>query len=111
MQTGFPTLFEQGTTTERPDQPGKTCEKLRRLDLHSSMRKSILPFCRLKYGDIWEDPVRGHKVGVLDASKKDDVFRIVEAASAQAIINDPPYNIAVGNANTENLFRVSLAEI
>lgn len=52
---------------------GKTTEELKRLDLHGELQKKILPLCRLKYGEIWKDPVKGHKVGVLDGTKIEDV--------------------------------------
>ncbi len=89
---------------------GTTTEKLQRLDLHSELREKILPFCRLQYGEVWEDPVRGHRVGVLDATKFEDVKQIMEDKKATLVINDPPYNVAVGNANTSNLFKISLDE-
>ena len=43
-------------------------EPLLRLDSDIEIRKDLLPHCRLRPGDIWKDPVRGHKVGVLDAT-------------------------------------------
>ena len=101
-------LFPELNRVEKDKNKGRTSEKLQRLDLHGQLRKEILPLCRLKYGDIWEDPVRGHKVGVLDATKIEDVKKIVGDEKAPLIINDPPYNVAVGNANTENLFKISL---
>ncbi len=108
MDSGTPGLFDRGLIPEVPSKTGKTSEKLRRLDLRGDLRKRILPFCRLKYGDVWEDPVKGHRVGVLDASKLEDVTNITDRESVQVVINDPPYNIAVGNANTENLFQIDL---
>jgi len=89
---------------------GMTTEKLKRLDLHGELRQKILPLCRLQYGEIWEDPVKGHRVGVLDATKIEDVNKIMGSNKAKLLINDPPYNIAVGNANTNNLFKINLDE-
>ncbi len=89
---------------------GQTRERLQRLDLHGELRKKLLPLCRLKYGEIWEDPIKGHKVGVLDATKLEDVKKIMGDKKARLIINDPPYNVAVGNANTKNLFKINLNE-
>lgn len=88
----------------------KSKEQLKRLDLHGKLKEKILPLCRLKYGEIWEDPVRGHKVGVLDATKIEDVKTIMRNEKAKLIINDPPYNVKVGNVNTENLFKKNLKE-
>jgi site-specific DNA-methyltransferase (adenine-specific) len=78
--------------------------------LHGELEKKILPLCRLKYGEIWEDHIRGPKVGVLDATKIEDVKRIVGNQKAKLIINDPPYNVAVGNVNTDNLLKIGLQE-
>jgi len=89
-------------------QKDSTKERLSRLDLNKKLREKILPFCRLKYGEIWEDPVKGHRVGVLDATKLEDVKKILGHEKAKLIVNDPPYNVAVGNANTNNLFKISL---
>ena len=80
-----------------------TSEKLGRLDLRTDLREKILPLCRLKMGEIWEDNISGHRVGVLNATAKDDVNRIMDGEKAILAVNDPPYNVAVGNANTENL--------
>ena len=91
------------------DSNGRYNVKLRRLDLEGELRERLLPLCRLKYGEIWEDPVKGHRVGVLDATKLADVQKIVDAR-VNLIINDPPYNVIVGNANTKNLFKTDLKD-
>ena len=83
----------------------KTSEKIGRLDIDQDLRRKILPYCRLKYGDIWEDAA-GHRVGVLDAVNLDDVKKISGSSRPSLIINDPPYNIKVGSANTESLFKI-----
>ena len=80
-------------------------EKLQRLDSDPLLKEKILPFCRLKKGEIWEDPVSGHRVGVLDACSRSDTEKIMGEDKTDLIINDPPYNIEVGNKNTENLFK------
>ena len=46
---------------------------LPRLDENSEMREALLPFCRLKAGEIWEDSIAGHRVGCLDASSREQV--------------------------------------
>ncbi|MGC9336889.1 MAG: DNA-methyltransferase [Candidatus Cloacimonadia bacterium] len=102
-------LFPELNLAEQRNK-GKTAENLQRLDLQGGLRKKILPLCRLKYGEIWEDPVNGHKVSVLDATNIDDVRKIMGREKAQLIINDPPYNVAVGNANTANLFKLTLKD-
>jgi len=59
-------------------QTGKTTERLKRLDFHARLNERVLPLCRLKYGEVWEDPVKGHKVGVLDATKLEDIKKITK---------------------------------
>ncbi len=100
-------LFNTELLAEK-EQKDNTKEKLTRLDLNGELKEKILPFCRLGYGEIWEDPVKGHRVGVLDATKLEDVKKIVGNEKVKLIVNDPPYNVAVGNANTTNLFKISL---
>ena len=67
---------------------------LPRLDTNPEIRDKLLPYCRLKHGEIWTDPVRGHKVGCLDAADAADIDRIMENDNAQLAIHDPPYNLA-----------------
>jgi len=40
----------------------------------------------------------------------DDVLSIAGREQAQLIVNDPPYNVEVGNANTGALFKIELAD-
>ena len=104
-------LFGDELLTEKETkEKGKTTERLKRLDFYGELRGEILPFSRLKYGEVWEDPVNKHKVGILDATKPEDVKKIIGVEKAKLVINDPPYNVVVGNANTTNLFKVSLGE-
>ena len=67
---------------------------LPRLDSSPELRNKLSPYCRLKLGDIWTDPVRGHRVGCLDASNPQHVSSIMTEESAQLAIHDPPYNVA-----------------
>ena len=85
-------------------------EPLPRLDSDTEIRKDLLTYCRLKRGDIWEDPVGGHKVGVLDATYPDAVSKIMGEKKAEVAVNDPPYNVSVGNKTTQNLNKLNLAE-
>jgi len=85
-----------------------TTENLKRLDLNDELKERLLPFCRLKRGDIWEDPICGHKVGVLDATDPSDTSKIIGVETTKLVINDPPYNVVVGNANTTNLSKIEL---
>ena len=89
---------------------GKTAEKLTRLDINDELRKKILPYCRLKKGEIWKDPKGKHRVGVLDATSLSGTKKLFGNEKVQLVINDPPYNVVVGNANTQNLSKINVNE-
>lgn len=93
---------------KRKSSSNKTTEKLTRLDLDDEIKKKILPYCRLKKGEVWIDPKGKHKIGVLDATESADTKKLFEKNKAQLVINDPPYNVVVGNANTQNLSKVKV---
>ncbi len=65
---------------------------LPRLDKDETLRQKILPLCRLKPGEIWLDPINGHKVGCLDAANSTDIAKLMDGQLAQLAIHDPPYN-------------------
>lgn len=85
-------------------------EPFGRLDLNPALRARLLPLCRLRRGEIWEDAVLGHRVGVLDATSRQDVAQLFAGEKATLAVQDPPYNVDVGQENTENLFKRSLVE-
>jgi len=87
---------------------GNTSEKLTRLDIDANLRKKILPHCRLRKGEIWIDSKGKHKVGVLDATNSDDIKKLFKSEKVQLIVNDPPYNVVVGNSNTDNLSKINI---
>lgn len=66
---------------------------LPRLDRDEGIRHRLLPYCRLQYGQIWEDGESGHRVGCLDAGKAEDMERLMQADRARLAIHDPPYNL------------------
>ncbi|MCY4165684.1 MAG: site-specific DNA-methyltransferase [Gammaproteobacteria bacterium] len=68
---------------------------LPRIDSSPDIRDKLLPHCRLKLGQIWTDPLMGHRVGCLDASDPEHVREIMSKDTAQLAIHDPPYNVAV----------------
>lgn len=49
------------------------------------------------YGTIWEDPISGHRVGCLDASKREDVDKLMNGEKATLAIQDPPYNVDIND--------------
>jgi site-specific DNA-methyltransferase (adenine-specific) len=83
-------------------------EKLQRIDSSQDTRILLLPYCRLKYGQIWEDPHSGHKVGCLDASSETDIQMLLRDNKSILAIQDPPYNVAVGNVNSDRLGQIPL---
>jgi site-specific DNA-methyltransferase (adenine-specific) len=66
---------------------------LPRLDGDPAVREALLPFCRLQTGDVWEDPLRGHRVGCLDAASVQQVSQLMGGQEAVLAIQDPPYNL------------------
>jgi DNA modification methylase len=67
-------------------------QPLPRIDQDKTLQKLLLPFCRLKRGEIWEDPLGKHKVGCLDAFDAADIKKLVGRKKAVLAIHDPPYN-------------------
>lgn len=66
---------------------------LPRLDQHEAVRQRLLSFCRVAPGEIWQDPVAGHKVGCLDATKAEQIDQLMQGTQAHLAIHDPPYNL------------------
>jgi site-specific DNA-methyltransferase (adenine-specific) len=66
---------------------------LPRLDTSPAIRQALLPFCRLKAGEIWEDSQTGHRVGCLDATSAEQVAYLMDGQRATLAIHDPPYNL------------------
>lgn len=92
----------------RESESGATSEQLPRLDTHPELRERLLPLCRLRHGQVWQDPGRGHRVGVLDAANRADVAKIIGDEKTRLVISDPPYNVKVGNANSTGLGKMDL---
>ncbi len=51
--------------------------------------------CRLKPGQVWQDPQGGHRVGLGDAADSEFVARLVDNTAIELAIQDPPYNVAM----------------
>lgn len=66
---------------------------LPRLDTSSEWRERLLPYCRLKPGEVWQDPDGKHRVGCLDAADAKAVASLMNGSSAALAIQDPPYNL------------------
>ena len=92
-----------------PRQNGQAREPFGRIDADPVLHQKLLDYCRLSVGQIWQETERGHRVGVLDAANTEHLARIMEDDRPSLLVNDPPYNVAVGNANTKSLAKMGLA--
>jgi site-specific DNA-methyltransferase (adenine-specific) len=86
-----------------------TKEPFGRLDADARLHDKLLDFCRLGPGEIWQDHKSGHRVGVLDATNPEHFRKITGDDKPCLFINDPPYNVVVGNTNTRSLSKQSLS--
>jgi len=64
-----------------------------RFDKHENVTKLILPFCRLKPGEIWTDPQGKHRIGCLDAADPSHIVSLMNGQKASLAVHDPPYNL------------------
>jgi DNA modification methylase len=80
-------------------------ETLPRLDTDQALREQLLPLCRLKPGEIWQDSMIGHRVGCLDATDRSAVESLMQGERTGLMVNDPPYNLCPANKNTQTLFK------
>jgi len=83
-------------------------ENLQRIDSNKNIKSLLLPYCRLKYGEVWQDPVCGHKVACADASNEEDIQTLMDNNKSTLAIHDPPYNVVAGNNNSDRLGQVSV---
>ena len=65
---------------------------LPRIDTDSKLKELLLPYCRIKPGDIWTDKKRGHKIACFDAANKSHIKNLMGRKKAVLSIQDPPYN-------------------
>lgn len=74
---------------------------LARLDRDDQLRAGLLPYCRLRPGEVWRD-ARGHRLGCLDASSLADVRKLCGRRRATLAVHDLPYNfVAFERRKTE----------
>jgi site-specific DNA-methyltransferase (adenine-specific) len=73
---------------------------LPRLDEDPELRKRLLEHCRLKKGEIWTDPVAGHRVGCINSSDSQAVASLMGTTLAALAIQDPPYNLVAFETRT-----------
>lgn len=76
---------------------------LPRLDTSSEWRGRLLPHCRLRPGEVWQDPEGKHRLGCLDAADGQAIQRLVGCAHPTLAIQDPPYNlVAFGRRSVQD---------
>ncbi len=85
-------------------------ENLQRIDSSKNIKSLLLPYCRLKYGEVWKDPICGHKVTCIDACNEEYIQTLMDNNKSTLAIQDPPYNVVVGNNNSDRLARISVEE-
>jgi site-specific DNA-methyltransferase (adenine-specific) len=85
-------------------------EPFGRIDADKSLHDKLLKYCRLEPGEIWQDSQSGHRVGVLDAANPEHFTLITRGEKPSLFINDPPYNVVVGNTNTKSLSKQTLSD-
>lgn len=67
---------------------------LPRIDKDDILREKLTKYCRLKKGEIWEDPLGKHRIGCLDACNQFDISKLMGNNKSSLAIHDPPYNLA-----------------
>ncbi len=77
---------------------------LPRLDTDIELREKLIPHCRLKPGEIWQDSKSGHKVGCLDAANVRHIGQLMNGQSASLAVHDPPYNLVAFDERDVNEF-------
>ncbi len=66
---------------------------LPRLDDNAELRERLLPFCRLRPGETWDDPSGRHRIACKDAADSEQIQELVADARPTLAIHDPPYNL------------------
>lgn len=61
----------------------------------AKIKNNDLP--NFEHGIIWEDQLNGHRIGCLDASKKEDVEKLMKGEKATLAVQDPPYNVDIND--------------
>jgi DNA modification methylase len=73
---------------------------LPRLDQAPEVTAALQRYCRLRPGEIWDDPTGKHRVGCLDAAQREDVQKLAGGSLAKLALHDPPYNLVAFEKRT-----------
>lgn len=77
---------------------------LPRLDKDDELRNLLLPYCRLKNGEIWKDKIAGHRIICGDCTDKKILSKLFTNHVGKLAIHDPPYNFIAFQKFEENGF-------
>lgn len=77
---------------------------LPRLDESPEIRDVLIRHCRLRPGDVWEDPEGKHRVGCIDAADGSQVKLLMNGERGTLAIQDPPYNLVAFEQRTATEF-------
>jgi len=83
-------------------------EQLGRLDGDEALRQQVLPFCRLRPGEVWQDSLAGHRIGCLDARNPAHIALLMDGQLAHVAIQDPPYNVLLDKRRSHALGKTAL---
>jgi len=75
-----------------------------RFDENKELHNYLLKYCRLREGEVWNDPNGKHKVGCLDATNFSHIKELIREEKATAAIHDPPYNQIVFEQTNPDVF-------
>jgi len=70
------------------------------LSVSAQLRAQLLPHCRLQRGEVWTDPVVGHRIGCLDCTDSAEVSTLMGAEKGVLAVQDPPYNLVMFERRT-----------
>ncbi len=77
---------------------------LPRIDGDEKLRELLLPYCRFKEGEIWNDPNGIHKIGCIAAEDSESIKKLSANEKPVLAIHDPPYNFVAFEEREINNF-------
>lgn len=81
---------------------------LPRIDKDDELKELLLPYCRVKLGEIWIDKKNKHKVGCISSNDREALKELFKRKKANLAVHDPPYNmVAFQETNAEKFVKWS----
>jgi site-specific DNA-methyltransferase (adenine-specific) len=77
---------------------------LPRIDLDPKLHSLLLPYCRIKEGEIWTDEKNFHKVACIDSTESAQVNILMGDKKGKLAVQDPPYNFVAFEEKKLNEF-------